>query len=330
MASLTKEQLKNELISHGVQPPIQSARKEEFVKLYEQHVAPIAAQKGDFSSDEEADSITEQKVEVSNNSLVFNGLDITTISDDDLFSQLQSFGIPVGPIVDTTRSVYQRKLAALLQNGTQPPVVEVEHTNGNGASHDEKYSDSEDEPQEQKEEHQNIEIVAENFVQPSSPASVPVPIPGPHPLTVDPVISTPEPLTVIRKRIAERPPSSVNALPLVDRQGTPTPRPSIRSVSSSSQYTYESRRLVDVTDGSAAKPLPSHSGSPPVKPNIIRYMLLLLAVLATAYIIYTYASFGQVKQLMETIRQSVSQYLEKAEQVAEKMDNAKPNPLPDV
>lgn len=62
MASLTKEQLKNELISHGVQPPIQSARKEEFVKLYEQHVAPIAAQKGDFSSDEEADSITEQKV----------------------------------------------------------------------------------------------------------------------------------------------------------------------------------------------------------------------------------------------------------------------------
>lgn len=271
MASLTKEQLKNELISHGVQPPIQSARKEEFVKLYEQHVAPIAAQKGDFSSDEEADSITEQKVEVSNNSLVFNGLDITTISDDDLFSQLQSFGIPVGPIVDTTRSVYQRKLAALLQNGTQPPVVEVEHTNGNGASHDEKYSDSEDEPQEQKEEHQNIEIVAENFAQPSSPASVPVPVPGPHPLTVDPVISTPEPLTVIRKRIAERPPSSVNALPLVDRQGTPTPRPSIRSVSSSSQYTYESRRLVDVTDGSAAKPLPSHSGSPP----ILRFCLFL-------------------------------------------------------
>lgn len=62
MASLTKEQLKNELISHGVQPPVQSARKEEFVKLYEQHVAPIAAQKGDFSSDEESDVITEYKV----------------------------------------------------------------------------------------------------------------------------------------------------------------------------------------------------------------------------------------------------------------------------
>lgn len=61
-ASLTKEQLKNELISHGVQPPLQSARKEEFVKLYEQHVAPIVAQKGDFSSDEETDAPFDTKV----------------------------------------------------------------------------------------------------------------------------------------------------------------------------------------------------------------------------------------------------------------------------
>lgn len=52
-SSLTKEQLKNELISHGIQPPSASARKEEFVKLYEKHVEPIASQKGDFSSDEE-------------------------------------------------------------------------------------------------------------------------------------------------------------------------------------------------------------------------------------------------------------------------------------
>lgn len=108
--------------------------------------------------------------------------------------------------------MYQRKLAALLQNGTQPPVVEieVEHTNGNGASQDEKYSDSEEEPQEQIEDHQDDEAVPEHFVQPSPPT--------PTPLAVDPIISTPEPLTVIRKRIAERPSSSLNALPLVDRQ----------------------------------------------------------------------------------------------------------------
>ena len=64
-ANLTKEQLKNELISHGVQPPSTNARKEEFVKLYEQHVAPIAAQKGDFSSDEDND-ISEVEIKVAN------------------------------------------------------------------------------------------------------------------------------------------------------------------------------------------------------------------------------------------------------------------------
>ncbi|XP_046450146.1 lamina-associated polypeptide 2, isoforms beta/gamma-like [Daphnia pulex] len=325
MASLTKEQLKNELISHGVQPPIQSARKEEFVKLYEQHVAPIVALKGDFSSDEETDVI-EEKVEVPNTSLVFNGLDITTISDDDLYNQLQSFGIPVGPIVDTTRSVYQRKLAALLQNGTGTPpaedVNEVEKTNGNGASQEEKYSDSEEEEQqEQVEEEHHVETVAETYIQPSTPA--------PLPLATDPVI--PEPLTAIRKRIAERPPSSMNALPLVDRQGTPTPRPSIRSFTGSSQYTYESRRLVDATDGvEAVKPLSSHVGSSPVQPKIIHYVLLLILFTAIAYFLYTYSIFDQFKHLPENVRRAIFQYLEKAEQVAEKIDNAKPNPMPDV
>ena len=55
---MTKEQLKNELISHGISPPVQSARKEEFVKLYEQHVAPIVSQKGDFSSDDDEEPET--------------------------------------------------------------------------------------------------------------------------------------------------------------------------------------------------------------------------------------------------------------------------------
>jgi hypothetical protein len=254
MASLTKEQLKNELISHGVQPPIQSARKEEFVKLYEQHVAPIVALKGDFSSDEETDVIEEK---VLNYFSVFiysrfnqflncrlrcqtpvwfsmgwiSPLSPMMISTTN-FSHLE---YPWGPLLvsktsiprnlksklilvslqlpDTTRSVYQRKLAALLQNGTGTPpaedVNEVEKTNGNGASQEEKYSDSEEEEQqEQVEEEHHVETVAETYIQPSTPA--------PLPLATDPVI--PEPLTAIRKRIAERPPSSMNALPLVDRQ----------------------------------------------------------------------------------------------------------------
>jgi hypothetical protein len=116
------------------------------------------------------------------------------------------------PFPDTTRSVYQRKLAALLQNGTATPApedTEVEQTNGNGASQEEKYSDSEEEDQqEQNEEEHHIETIVETFIQPSAPA----------PMATDSVISNPEPLTAIRKRVTERPPSSLSALPLVDRQ----------------------------------------------------------------------------------------------------------------
>ena len=115
------------------------------------------------------------------------------------------------PFPDTTRSVYQRKLAALLQNGTATPApedTEVEQTNGNGASQEEKYSDSEEEEQEQNEEEHHIETIVETFIQPSAPA----------PMATDSVISNPEPLTAIRKRVTERPPSSLSALPLVDRQ----------------------------------------------------------------------------------------------------------------
>ena len=71
-------------------------------------------------------------------------------------------------------------------------------------------------------------------------------------------------------------------------QGTPTPRPSIHSLTgSSSQYTYESRRLLDTTDSSKVKPLPSQLGSSPNKAKIVRYVLLVLVLLATAYVVYT-------------------------------------------
>ena len=186
-------------------------------------------------------------------------------------------------------------------NGTAPAVEDTEHTNGNGASQEEKFSDSEDEEEQQQQEEEHVqEFDAEPFIPPSAPVPVP-----------DPIVSTPEPLTVIRKRLGDRPPSSLSALPLVDRQvssdrlkssfkneklnvfsfnkGTPTPRPSIHSFSGSgsSQYTYESRRLLDTTDSSSVKPLPAQAGASPIKPKLIRYVVLLLIVLATAYIIYT-------------------------------------------
>lgn len=104
--------------------------------------------------------------------------------------------------------MYQRKLAALLHNGVPAPVEETDHTNGNGAPHEEKFSDSE-------EEEEQIQQVNDIEIQPEAEPELPVKPSAPIP---DPVISTPEPLTAIRKRMTERPPSSLNALPLVDRQ----------------------------------------------------------------------------------------------------------------
>lgn len=53
MSGLTKEQLKNELITHGVELPSSNARKGEYVQLYDKYVAPVQQSRGDFSSDEE-------------------------------------------------------------------------------------------------------------------------------------------------------------------------------------------------------------------------------------------------------------------------------------
>ncbi|GIX91575.1 LEM domain-containing protein [Caerostris darwini] len=50
------------------------------------------------------------------NSLIVEGLNITELDDDELAQRLQELGFNPGPIVATTRSVYQRKLARLMRN----------------------------------------------------------------------------------------------------------------------------------------------------------------------------------------------------------------------
>jgi len=314
--NLTKEQLKNELISHGVQPPPTNSRKEEFIRLYEQHVAPIVSLKGDFSSDEENEvneAVENQGLMQVNEAteLICGGLNVAELSDEELFAQLQSFGIPVGPIVDTTRSIYQKKLAAILQKGS---MVEATPEQSNGA--DEKFSDSEeddvsvtelvvDSQTEQTEEaiesFETVESV--EFVEAAEIAE------SADTVVAEPRVSTPS-LTSIRKRTTERPGSSLNALPLVDKQGTPTPRPSIHSISSSSQYTYESRRLLDTIDGSSVLTANSSSGASP-KAKIISYIFLFALLIVAAYITFTCANCNQVKLLVVNIKQKLSQYLEK-------------------
>ncbi|XP_022242634.1 emerin homolog 1-like [Limulus polyphemus] len=51
--------------------------------------------------------------------LIVDGINITNLTDDELFVWLKEAGVDVGPIIDSTRAVYQRKLAHLLQNKDQ-------------------------------------------------------------------------------------------------------------------------------------------------------------------------------------------------------------------
>ena len=60
--------------------------------------------------------------------LTINAFDL---DDEELFGMLKSFGVDVGPIVETTRSLYQKKLAALLdQEDQEEEVEELPQTNG--------------------------------------------------------------------------------------------------------------------------------------------------------------------------------------------------------
>ena len=170
MTSLTKEELRQALISHGVTDlPPTNAKKDELVSLYEEHVAPSANGSADFSSDDEVDfksspskraSTASRASKVSNvskaskisksssksprkkadagDSIVAEELDIDALDDDELFEKLKENGIDVGPIVASTRPFYQKKLAMVLRGES------MNGTNGNGVG----FSDTEEEDEE--------------------------------------------------------------------------------------------------------------------------------------------------------------------------------------
>jgi hypothetical protein len=145
--SMTKEELRNALINHGVPsvPPL-SAKKDELIALYEEHVAPLENGTGDFSSDDEislnifptkrastasrltkisstsklskASSKSPKKSAITEeNSLTVDGVDVDALDDDELFKLLKENGIDVGPIVSSTRPFYKKKLALVLKGG---------------------------------------------------------------------------------------------------------------------------------------------------------------------------------------------------------------------
>ncbi|XP_065527022.1 thymopoietin isoform X2 [Lathamus discolor] len=167
---LTKEKLKSELIANNVSLPGGEQRKDVYVQLYLQHLTarnPPAAAQPDFSSDEEREPTPlgarnrgaaagrkatkktdkprpEEK----------DDLDITEMSNEDLQEQLVKYGLNPGPIVATTRKLYEKKLLKLMEQGPEPkapvplPVISsaTENTRQNGSNDSDQYSDSEEDP----------------------------------------------------------------------------------------------------------------------------------------------------------------------------------------
>ncbi|CAJ1055722.1 thymopoietin a isoform X5 [Xyrichtys novacula] len=190
---LTKDKLKSELLAHNVELPSGNQTKDVYVQLYLKNLTAqnnqhdTAASLDAFSSDEELPPpvVVSSRSRSSGRKAVRKTdkvraaeLDVTELTDQDLKDELLKHGVDAGPIVATTRKLYEKKLQKLLDNGpaqvTQLVVTEIQ-VNHNGNSESEVYSDKEDEV---------------------TPEPEPEPIPEPEP--------EPEPVPVVERPIRSR------------------------------------------------------------------------------------------------------------------------------
>ncbi|XP_056896087.1 LEM domain-containing protein 1 isoform X1 [Takifugu flavidus] len=135
-ARLSKSRLKSDLLAHNVALPPANSRKDVYVELHLKHIEQKDA--AEFSSDEEDRGQDEAEDEVVDGDDP-GGRDPSALTDDGLKAALIQHGVKVGPIVASTRAVYEKKLRKLLESGGHDEQVNGEE--GNAVL----YSDSEDE-----------------------------------------------------------------------------------------------------------------------------------------------------------------------------------------
>ncbi|CAM9359388.1 unnamed protein product [Lampetra planeri] len=172
---LTKEKLKRELVAHKVALPAGEHKKEVYVRLYHRHVAPTSG--ADFSSDEEDDSGAAPSlhgadgVSSSDGVSKFPGgyVDVSSLSNAELARKIREFGVSPGPIVATTRKLYEKKLLRLLEHGDAAPSTAAAGSSGvNGSLQTDNYSDTEeDEEEETAEVYEQTGEVTEKAIQTS-------------------------------------------------------------------------------------------------------------------------------------------------------------------
>lgn len=183
---LTKEKLKGELLANDVPLPSGEQKKEVYVQLYLKNLTVLNKKtppQDTFSSDDELPTPVSNRTRSSGRKASkktdkprTDEVDISGLSNEDLKDKLLKHGIDAGPIVASTRRLYERKLEKVL-DGTasvtsappEPTTLKADSSqNGNTNSVEDHYSDKEEE---------------------ESPPPEPEPEPEPVPLVSKPVRS---------------------------------------------------------------------------------------------------------------------------------------------
>lgn len=158
---LTKDKLKNELTANNVPLPSGEHKKEVYVQLYLKNLTVLNNKKNPptdtFSSDEELPapvvsnrSRSGRKATRKTDKPRSEEVEVTELTDDDLKQQLAKHGVESGPIVASTRKVYEKKLQKLMEEPAPEEAPEVTtlpkvDSNQNGNTNSDQYSDKEDE-----------------------------------------------------------------------------------------------------------------------------------------------------------------------------------------
>ncbi|XP_048011894.1 thymopoietin a isoform X3 [Megalobrama amblycephala] len=159
---LTKDKLKSVLLAHNVALPNGDQRKDVYVQLYLKNLtAQNKKSSGSpdvFSSDEELPpapvvsnrSRSGRKATRKTDKVRPEDVDVTELSNEGLKDLLLKYGLNAGPIVASTRKVYEKRLQKLLDQGPPEAVAppsETSQTDGsqNGNTDSDHYSDKEEE-----------------------------------------------------------------------------------------------------------------------------------------------------------------------------------------
>ncbi|XP_041114304.1 lamina-associated polypeptide 2-like isoform X2 [Polyodon spathula] len=160
---LTKDKLKSELLANSVTLPSGEHRKDVYIQLYLQNLttrntAMNRAAPEAFSSDEEqaapvasSRNRSGRKATKKTDKPQSEDLDVTQLTPEELKDELIKYGFQPGPVLSSTRKLYEKKLQKLLDEGplesqpAPPAPAPAADNNQNGNTDSDQYSDKEQE-----------------------------------------------------------------------------------------------------------------------------------------------------------------------------------------